>query len=176
MKTALMLACCTWLLSTSGFAGTRVLTFIYQPLTNLGTDQDPGITIAKIPVLTNTVPEGLLSHIATPNRLVQDESAKVSDSNLLSSLGVEISAELRDEAHYAITLDLTKLGDLERFDITTAQVVEAVIECITKTVNETYLFHAKDQLVTWNLSIRSRPSEGSALKRYERRYKAARPR
>jgi hypothetical protein len=164
-----------FLLSPVTSAGTRVLVFIYQPLTNLGTEQDPTIVIARVPVLTNAVSEGLVSHIASPNRLVQDASAKIDDSNIVSCLGAGISVQLQDSAHYTVTLDLTRFGEAERFGVTARQVVEAIIECIKRTIDETRLFHTPEQRVSWELHIASRSGQETTWKQYERRYEAAAP-
>ncbi|MDQ3620900.1 MAG: hypothetical protein M3463_00190 [Verrucomicrobiota bacterium] len=163
------------LLSPLARGSNIVLTFIYQPLTNFGTAQVPAVVIAKIPVLTTYVAESLVRDVARANRLVQDESANIDDSNILSRLGVVISVQLQGKRHYSVTLDLTRLGDPERFGVTARQVVESAVECIRRTIDETRLFHGKKARVTWELHIRSRPGDREVWKRYERRYEAAAP-
>ncbi|MEX2581379.1 MAG: hypothetical protein WD342_20145 [Verrucomicrobiales bacterium] len=175
MKTAILVSFCIYIIASAACAGTRVLTFIYQPLTTLGTDQDSTVVIARVPILTNAVSEAIVAHIATPNRLVQDASAKIDDSNILSCLGAAISVQLQDGSHYSVTLDLTRLGDPQRFGVSARQVVESAVECVKRTIDETRLFHMPEQRVTWELHIQSRPEDEAAWEHYERRYEAAAP-
>jgi hypothetical protein len=67
-------------------AGTRVLTFIYQPLSTFGTDQNATVVVARVPVLTNALPESIIAHIASPNRLLQDTTAQIADSTFFHFL------------------------------------------------------------------------------------------
>ncbi len=135
------------------FGGTRSLTFVHQPLTTLGTDGDAGIVVARVPVLTNVVPENLLHHIASPNRLLQDDSAGIADSNILSMLGISLSGDLIEGSQYLVTLDLSRLGDPSKHGVTLAAVIEAAIECINHTIIDTNLFHGDGQKIVWTLRL-----------------------
>ncbi|MBK1790040.1 hypothetical protein [Persicirhabdus sediminis] len=151
-------------------AGTRVLTFVHQPLTTLGTEMDAGIVIARVPVLTNAVPEGLLSHVATRNRLLQDESASISDSNILSLLGITLSVKLEKGARYSVTMDLSGAGDPSKLGVSLEAVVAATVECINKTILETNVFHVGSGNVVWSLKLKGSPEQSLVLAKYQRDY------
>jgi hypothetical protein len=84
MNRSIYILAASFALVCSSSGGTRILTFIYQPLTTLGTEQDAGVVVARIPVLINAVPESIISAIGWPNKLLQGRTANISDSNLLS--------------------------------------------------------------------------------------------
>lgn len=135
------------------FSGTRALTFVHQPLTALGADAGSGIVVARVPVLTNAVPEGLLHHIASPNRLLQDRSAAVANSNILSMLDISLSADLVMGSQFLVTMDLSRVGDPSKHGVTLAAVVEATIGCINRTIVDTNLFFGEAQEVVWTLNL-----------------------
>ena len=93
MNLSIYILAVSFALVCSSFAGTRILTFIYQPLTTLGTEQDAAVVVARIPILINAVPEAIIASIASPNKLLQSANANVPDSNLLSLLRIGLSAE-----------------------------------------------------------------------------------
>ncbi|MGI9242272.1 MAG: hypothetical protein ACR2RV_15850 [Verrucomicrobiales bacterium] len=172
MQRSAISLCWLALLLTAG-GTTRALTFVHQPLTTLGTDVDPGIIIARVPVLTNAVPEGLLAHVASPSRLLQDESADIPDSNLLSMLGLSLSAEYVGGSEYLVTLDLSRVGDPSIHGVALVEVVDAAIACINRTVVDTNLFHAKKEGVVWTLKL---IGDEQVLKPLANRQKRYRPR
>ena len=123
-------------LACGAFAGTRVITYIYQPLATIGTDEDADILVTKIPVLTNTVEENLITHIASPNRLLQDANVDVADSNLLSLLKIHIEAELVAGKHFKVTLDLRDMLPTDDYDVTPQQVVDSAVKALRATFDE----------------------------------------
>ncbi len=160
-----------WLaLRLTAEAGTLALTFVHQPLTTLGTDGDAGIVIARVPVLTNAVPEGLLSHVASPNKILQNESAGVSDSNILSRLGISLSVVLVEGTRYEITMDLSGASVPAEHGVTLEAVVASAIECINKTIIDTNAFHGDSQQVVWRLNLKADAKTILALKQYQRSY------
>lgn len=165
-----------WLaLNLSAEAGTRALTYVHQPLTKLGTDMDAGIVIARVPVLTNTVSEGLLAHVASPNRILQDKSAGISDSNILSILGISLSVKLVEGAKYAVIMDLSLVTDPAAHGVTLDAVVASAIECINKTIIDTNVFHGDSQQVAWSLRLKADPKTVLALGKYQRDYDPRNP-
>ncbi len=137
MKTLLCLL--TLAFSSIAFGGTSGIVFIYQPLHTLGTDQEPAILVTKIPIIADAVTETILAHIAAPNKLLQRKPAYAEDSNLLSSLGIGINAELVEVAgagQYAITLDLTRMKLATPYELAAEDVVKAAVDCIRRTLND----------------------------------------
>ena len=117
-------------------AGTSGLGFVYQPLTPLGTDQEGGIIIARIPVIADSVPESVIQYVSAPNKLLQLGSAAVEDSNLLSCLNIKLSAEWVSEKEYSVRLDLSGMKPTDDFGVTEEAVVKAAVQCIRKTIDE----------------------------------------
>ena len=61
-----------WFFASSlGFGTTSGINFVYQPLTTMGTDEDPAIIVAKIPVIAVGEPENLFQYISMPLKLQQ---------------------------------------------------------------------------------------------------------
>ena len=52
-------------------SGESGISFVYQPLTTMGTDTDGGIIVAKIPIIASGPPENVLSYISAPHQLPQ---------------------------------------------------------------------------------------------------------
>ena len=124
------------LISSLAVAGTSGLGFVYQPLTPLGTDQEAGIIIAKVPAILDSVPESTIGYVSAPNKLLQREPAVAEDSNLLSRLNISVSAEWISEKEYSAILDLSRMKPTEEFDVTEEAVVKAAVQCIRKTIDE----------------------------------------
>lgn len=124
------------LISSLAVAGTSGIGFVYQPLTPLGTDQEAGIIIAKVPVIADSVPESTIGYVSAPNKLLQREPTIAEDSNLLSCLNISVSAEWVSEKEYSATLDLSRMKPTEGFGVTEEAVVKAAVQCIRKTIDE----------------------------------------
>lgn len=124
------------LISSLALAGISGLGFVYQPLTPLGTDQEAGIIIAKVPVIADSVPESTIGYVSAPNKLLQREPTIAEDSNLLSCLNISVSAEWVSEKEYSATLDLSRMKPTEEFGVTEEAVVKAAVQCIRKTIDE----------------------------------------
>ena len=128
MNRSIYVLAASFTLSCSSFAGTRILTFIYQPLTTLGTEQDAAVVVARIPVLINAVPESIIGSIARPNKLLQSATANIPDSNLLSLLDIHLSAELVGSKHYRVALDLRDMRSPEPFGVTADEVIAGAVK------------------------------------------------
>jgi hypothetical protein len=165
MNRSILILALSVALVCSSRAGTRILTFIHQPLTTLGTDQDAAVIVARIPVLTNAVPESIIAHIASPNKLIQDSTAEIADSNLLSLLDIKISAKPVTERIYDVTLDIREMRPSDRFGVTAGEVVAATIECLKKMFGE-------QRWDTFVLRIQSRDTDKTDWKPYEGRVDA----
>lgn len=131
---------CAWLAAAGlSTAGTACISFVYQPLTPLGTEQDADPIIARIPVIINAVPEELIRYISAKNKLLQREDAFAEDSNLLSCVGVTVSANhLSENEGYEVRLDLSKMvgtKELERYAVTPEKVVQLAVKCIRDTIS-----------------------------------------
>lgn len=169
MRTLIVLL--NWLACLSELSATTiVLTFVHQPLTTLGTDVDIEIVVTRVPVLMNSVPESLIQHVAAPNKLLQDKLTDIPDSNILSRLGITMSVRLVEKAHYAVTLDLSAVGDPATFGVTLEEVINATVDCINKTIQETNLFHGEGLKSTWNLDFTGDETLVSGLGRFKKRY------
>ena len=158
MKRCLVILVVSFALVGSSLAGTTMLHFIYQPLTTLGTEGDPAVVVARVPVLVNAVPESVLSAIAWPNKLLQGESTNVDDSNFISLLGIHLSAELVSGRHFRITLDLRDMRPCEPYGVTAEEVIAGTIECLKKTMDgdvnydsyELHIVPRKDDKTDWS--------------------------
>ncbi len=141
-----------------------MLTFIYQPLTTLGTEGDAAVVIARIPVLINVVPESIISSIAWPNKLLQGATTNIADSNLLSLLNIHISADLVSGRHYSVTLDLRDMRSCEPFGVTADEVIAGAIKCLQAT------FEEDQNLGSYALSILAKKDDKTDWSKYEGRY------
>lgn len=159
LATSLALMC-------SSFAGTRMLTFIYQPLTTMGTEGDAAVVVARIPVLINTVPESIIGSIAWPNKLLQGATANIADSNLLSLLDIHLSAELVHGRHYSITLDLREMRSCEPYGVTADEVIAGAIKCLRATFDEDL------NLGSYQLRIQTKKDDKTDWTKYQGRYEA----
>ncbi|MFC5457318.1 hypothetical protein [Prosthecobacter fluviatilis] len=148
-------------------AGTRMLAFIHQPLTTLGTDGDAVVVVARVPVLVNAVPESFIGAIAMPNRLPQSESAGMPDSNLVSLLHMGVSVQLVKGRHFRIVLDLQNLGDCEPYGVTVKEVVAGTVQCLQATFDE-----GGGHLGSYELSILPKKDDKTDWSPYEGRYEA----
>jgi hypothetical protein len=161
-----VVAACLFL-AARAFGGTSGIHFVYQPLTTLGTEQDTKIIIAKIPVITNAVPESIIGYISAPHKLQQREQAFVDDSNLLSRLGIVVSAEwVPEPRHYVATLDLSAMKPTADFGLAEAVVVDAALDCIRRTIEE------MGGESPWKVRVISRPQDGTKWNKYETEYRA----
>lgn len=127
------------------------------------------MVIAKIPVLTNAVPESIISHIASPNKLLQDSTAQVADSNLLSLLSIRLSAEPVSGRHYRVTLDLRQMRSCDPYGVTASDVIAAAVESLRVTFDE------DDNLGSYELRILNGTEDTADWSRYEGRYEAKKP-
>ncbi len=148
----------------SSNAGTRIFTFVHQPLSTLGTDEN-AVVVARVPLLTDPMPKSIIAHIASPNKLPQDSTAHVADSNLLSLLGIRLSAEPVAERIYDVTLDIREMHPPDRFGVTAGDIVTATIECLKATFRE-------QRWDTFVLRIRTKETDKTDWSRYEGRMDA----
>ena len=152
--------------SSSVFASVSGICFVYQPLTTMGTDQDPKIIVAKVPVIASGPTENVVTYISAPNRLPQPGPEIVEDSNLLSALGISITGEwIEKPDHYVATLDLSKMKPTTDYDLKEEEIVKATVKCIQGTIDE--LGDKKP----WKIKIIARPEDGAKWKKYETDYK-----
>lgn len=159
MKT--LLALLSLLLTNAAHATTAGIVFIHQPITTMGTDQDTAIIPARIPTIAVGPLEAIFQLIALPNRLVQNTTDPVEDSNLLSSLAITISAEwIEKPEHYIVTLDLTKMTSTDDYELTPDAVVKVAVDCIRLTIDE----HGKGK--RWKIKITARPDEAKKWAKY----------
>src|SRR5205085_11623226 len=73
---------------SSAFGGLSGISFVYQPLTTMGTDAEAQIIVAKVPIIASGPPANVLSYVSAPHQLPQRGPGIVDDSNLLSLLGI----------------------------------------------------------------------------------------
>jgi hypothetical protein len=146
-------------------ATTTGITFVYQPLTTVGTDQDSAIIIARIPMIMNLSTPAHLHFISKPNRLVHGPGVEVEESNLLSALNIKVSADYPEDRHYHVVIDLTKMGNVEDCDVTLDQVLTATIQCVEKTC-------AENKLGTFEIKILPPPGDKTNWSKYEKKYPA----
>ena len=154
------------LTSSSVFASVSGICFIYQPLTTMGTDADPKIIVAKVPVIASGPLENVVTYISAPHQLPQAGPEIVEDSNLLSLLGISVTGEwIEKPEHYVATLDLSKMKPAAEYDLTDEEIVKATIKCIHGTIDET---GAKK---TWKIKIVARPEDAVKWRKYETDYR-----
>lgn len=163
MKKALLII---WLSACSlGFGTTSGINFVYQPLTTMGTDEEPGIVVAKVPVIAVGEPENLLKYISMPLKLQQHEFGHVDDSNLLSHLKITVAGEWVSERESAVTLDLSAMEPMDSYEITNEAVVKAALECIRRTIDEIR------EKKTWKIRIVCREQDRAKWSKYETAYR-----
>src|SRR3954471_20479248 len=112
--------------ASSAFGGVSGISFVYQPLTTLGTDDESKIVVAKVPIIVSGSPESVLTYICAPHQLLQRGPSIIDDSNLLSRLGISISGEAGTErGRYIATLDLSQMKRTAQFELSDDEVVKA---------------------------------------------------
>ena len=149
---------------TSG--GVSGISFVYQPLTTLGTDAEAGIVIAKVPIIASGPPADVLSYISAPHQLPQRGPQIVEDSNLLSRLGISVTGEeSRDAGQFIATLDLSQMKRPKEYEVTEEAVVRAALRCIRSTINEV------GQKGIWKIRILARQADGAKWHKYEADYR-----
>lgn len=155
-----------WFFASSlAFGTTSGINFVYQPLTTMGTDEDPAIIVAKIPVIAVGEPENLIEYISMPLKLQQHPWGHVDDSNLLSSLKIKVSGEVVSERESAVTLDLSAMEPRDSEEVTDDAVVKAAIDCIRRTIDE---IGGKK---TWKIHILCREQDRANWSKYETAYR-----
>ena len=154
------------LAAVSAFAGTSGISFVYQPLTTMGTDAEAAIIVAKVPIIASGAPANVLSYVSAPHQLPQRGPAIVEDSNLLSVLGISVSGEEAAESgHFVATLDLSQMKLTARYKLTDEAVVKAALRCIRNTINEV------GEKGVWKIRIVARLQEGAKWRKYEMDYR-----
>src|SRR5262245_44528659 len=151
--------------SSLAFGTTSGINFVYQPLTTMGTDEDPAIIVAKIPVIAVGEPENLIRYISMPLKLQQHSWGQIDDSNLLSSLKIEVSGEWVSERESAVTLDLSAMEPTNSDEVTDDAVVKAAIDCIRRTIDE---IGGKK---TWKIHILCSEQDRANWSKYETAYR-----
>lgn len=155
-----------WFFAASlGFGTTSGINFVYQPLTTMGTDEEPRIIVAKVPVIAIGSPENLISYISMPLKLQQHEGGQVDDSNLLSLLKIKTSAEWVSERQNAVMLDLSAMEPTDSYELTDEAVVKSALDCIRRTIDE---LGGKS---TWKIRILSREQDRAKWSKYETVYR-----
>jgi hypothetical protein len=146
--------------------GLSGISFVYQPLTTMGTDSEAGIVIAKVPIIASGPPANVLTYISAPHQLMQRGPEIVEDSNLLSRLGISITGEEAAEAgRFIATLDLSQMTSTRKYDLTDEAVVKAALRCIRNTINEI------GQKGIWNIRIVARQPEITKWRKFEAEYR-----
>ena len=150
----------------SAFGGLSGISFVYQPLTTMGTDAEAGIVIAKVPIIVSGPPADVLSYISAPHQLPQRGPEIVEDSNLLSRLGISVTGEEAAEAgRFIATLDLSQMKRPKEYGLVDEAVVKAALRCIRNTINEI------GQKGIWKIRIVARPQERAKWQKYEAEYR-----
>jgi hypothetical protein len=154
------------LLASSAFGGLSSISFVYQPLTTMGTDSEAEIIIAKVPIIASGPPANVLSYICAPHQLLQRGPQIVDDSNLLSRLGISVSGEEgADATHFTAILDLSQMKSTKQYGLTEEAVVKATLRCIRSTINEV------GQKGIWKIKVIARPQEGAKWHKFETDYR-----
>lgn len=151
--------------AASAFAGTSGISFVYQPLTTLGTDSESTIVVAKVPIIVSGSPETVLTYISAPHQLLQRGPSIVEDSNLLSRLGISVTGETSGPGRYTATLDLSQMKLTRQYELTDEAVVKASLRCIRSTINEV------GQKGIWKIRIIGRQQDGTKWRKYETDYR-----
>jgi len=153
------------LAASSAFGGMSGISFIYQPLTTLGTDSEAKIVVAKVPIIASGSPETVLTYISAPHQLLQRGPGIVEDSNLLSRLGISVSGETAGPGRYTATLDLSLMKLTRQYELTDDAVVKAALRCIRSTINEV------GEKGLWKIRIIGRQQDGGKWRKYETDYR-----
>ena len=154
------------LASSSAFGGTSGISYVYQPLTTLGTDAESQIVVAKVPIIVSGSPETVLTYISAPHQLLQRGPTIVDDSNLLSRLGISVSGEAgAGTGRYTATLDLSEMKSTAEYKLSEDAVVKAALKCIRSTINEV------GQKGIWKIRIIARQQDGAKWHKYEADYR-----
>ena len=156
---------CLLCASSGVAAGTSSISYVYQPLTTLGTDAEPKVIIAKIPIILSGSPESVLVYIGAPVRLLQRGPAIVEDSNLLSRLGISVEGEKSGPGRYTATLDLSQMKLTRQYALTDEEVVRSALRCIRNTINEV------GEKGIWTMRIIGRKQDGNKWRNYETEYR-----
>lgn len=151
--------------ASSAFAGLSGISFVYQPLTTLGTDDESKIVVAKVPIIVSGSPEGVLTYICAPHQLLQRGPNIVEDSNLLSRIGISVGGETSGPGRYTATLDLSQMKLTRQYALTDDEVVKAALRCIRSTINEV------GQKGIWKIRIIGRQQDGAKWRKYETDYR-----
>ena len=153
------------LMTSSAFAGPSGLSFVYQPLTTLGTDDEAKIVIAKVPIIASGSPEGVLNYICAPHQLLQRGPNIIEDSNLLSRIGISVGGETSGPGRYTATLDLSQMKLTRQYELSDEAVVKAALRCIRSTINEV------GQKGIWKIKVIARPQDGTKWRKFETDYR-----
>jgi hypothetical protein len=154
------------LAASSALGGLSAVSFVYQPLTTMGTDSEAQIIIAKVPIIASGPPANVLSYISAPHQLMQRGPQIVEDSNLLSRLGISVTGEDgADDGHFIATLDLSQMKLRREYALTDETVVKATLRCIRNTINEV------GQKGIWKIKIIPRAQDGTKWRKYETDYR-----
>lgn len=135
-------------LSIALFAITPEAVKVYRPISLYGTasaEEHSGELIqAKVEsfftVITGAMPEDLMRSIKAPTSLPRIGEGYVEEEAnliLLTSLGFQII--VKEENHYTISLDTSKIQFPEGIEITLEQLLELTISSIRRTLNNYYL-------------------------------------
>ena len=148
------------------YGGLSGISFVYQPLTTMGTDAESGIIVAKVPIIASGPLENVLSYISAPHQLPQRGPSIVEDSNLLSQLGISVSGEEgSDSNHFIATLDLSQMKSTKDYELTDEAVVKAALRCIRNTITEI------GQRGIWKIKIVARQQDGAKWRKFETEYR-----
>jgi hypothetical protein len=153
------------LVASSAFGGLSGISFVYQPLTTLGTDMESKIIVAKVPIILSGSSEAVLTYICAPHQLLQRGPSIVEDSNLLSRLGISVSGETSGPGRYTATLDLSQMKLTRQYGLTDDEIVKAALRCIRSTINEV------GEKGIWKIRVIGRPGDGAKWHRYETDYR-----
>ena len=153
------------LAASSAFGGASGISFVYQPLTTIGTESESKIIIAKVPIIVSGSPETVLTYISAPHQLQQRGPGIIDDSNLLSRLGVSVNGEAAGPGRYVAILDLSQMKLTRQYELTDEEVVKASLRCIRSTINEV------GQKGIWKIRITGRQQDGAKWRKYETDYR-----
>ena len=154
------------LASSSTIAGPSGISFVYQPLTTMGTDAEAGIIVAKVPIIASGPPANVLSYVSAPHQLPQRGPGIVEDSNLLSVLGISVSGEEAAESgRFVAILDLSQMKLPKKYGLTDEAVVKAALHCIRNTINEV------GEKGIWRIRIVARSQDAAKWRKYETDYR-----
>ena len=153
------------LMASSAFGGLSGISFVYQPITTMGTDSEAEIIIAKVPIIASGPPANVLAYISAPHQLLQRGPQIVEDSNLLSRIGISVSGEEAGEGRFVATLDLSQMKLTREYGLTEEVVVKATLRCIRNTINEV------GQKGIWRIKIIARQRDGAKWQRFETDYR-----